>query len=219
MSKSRQDSATKPTQLTRYGHPIYEVNPSLNDKFPVRIKPSKPTKLGDAYMIAPGTREVVSRGAFAFVEEKEVDSEEFVKIYIAGIRKYGELSKAGAQLFEFVYLELSGKNSKDKDTVTLNFLLAQRWKPDLSRRTYERGMNELLEKGFLFRSLAADMYFVNIRFMFNGDRMSVVQNFRRKGTPAAIQPELPLLEPMTLEQTSRTVSPALALEQQDDGNV
>lgn len=194
MSASRQEEIKKSTPLTRYGHPIYEVNPSLSEPFPVRIKPSKPNKLGGAYMVAPGSGEVVSRGAFAFVEEKEVDSEEFVKVYIAGIRQYGELSKAGATLFEFVYKEISGRSSKDKDTVTLNFLLAQRWKADLSRRTYERGMNELLEKGFLYRSLAADVYFVNVRFMFNGDRMVLVQSYRRKGSITAMQHELPLLE-------------------------
>jgi hypothetical protein len=155
--------------------------------------------MGDAWMVAPGTGEVVGRGAFAFVEEKEVDSEEFVKIYLAGIRQYGELSKAGALLFEFVYKEISGRGSKDKDTVSLNYLLAQRWKADLSRRTYERGMNELLEKGFLYRSLAADMYFVNVRFMFNGDRMALVQRYRVKGSAASTQAELPLDEPLTIE--------------------
>lgn len=211
MSQSRQSDLKQPPQLTRYGHPIYEANPSLSNAFPVRIKASKPSKMGGAYMVAPGTGEVVGRGAFAFVEEKEVDSEEFVKIYLAGIRQYGELSKAGALLFEFVYKEISGKNSKDKDTVTLNFLLAQRWKEDLSRRTYERGMNELLEKGFLYRSLAADMYFVNVRFMFNGDRMVLVQSYRRKGSVSATQTELPLDEPPPLGQKSK-ISPLPALE-------
>jgi hypothetical protein len=209
MSESRQIKETKEKELTRYGHRIYEVNPSLEDKFPVRIRQTKPSKMGGAYMVAPGTGEVLGRGAFAFVEEKEVDSEEFVKIYLAGVRQYGALSKAGALLFEFVYQEMSGKNSKDKDTFTLNYLLAKRWKEDLSRRTYERGMNELLEKGFLFRSIAADNYFVNIRFMFNGDRMGLVQNVRRKGTVAAVQPELALNDPNTIDHLPQSAAPAL----------
>jgi hypothetical protein len=215
MSQSRQDVTKPSTTLTRYGHPIYEVNPSLNQAFPVRIRQSKPSKMGDAYMVAPGTGEVVGRGAFAFVEEKEVDSEEFVKIYLAGVRQYGELSKAGALLFEFVYKEISGRNSKDKDTVSLNFLLAQRWKADLSRRTYERGMNELLEKGVLYRSLAADMYFVNVRFMFNGDRMALVHSYRRKGSMTSAQSELPLNEPPTIEYQPKSASPALSAPDKD----
>src|ERR1700680_1856833 len=62
------------------------------------------------------------RGDFGFMEENEVDSEEFVKVYLDGVRKYGELKKAGALLFEFVYRELSGKNAKDKDTIVLSYL-------------------------------------------------------------------------------------------------
>jgi hypothetical protein len=70
-------------------------------------------------------------------------------------------------------------------------------------------MNELLEKGFLYRSLAADMYFVNVRFMFNGDRMALVHSYRRKGSIASVQSELPLNEPPTIDQKAK--SPALAL--------
>jgi hypothetical protein len=57
-------------------------------------------------------------------------------------------------------------------------------------------MSELLEKGFLFRSMAADMYFVNVRYMFNGNRMVLVESYRRKGS--ATQAELPLDEPLAL---------------------
>jgi hypothetical protein len=106
--------------------------------------------MSDAYMVAPGTGEVVAQGAFGFVQEKIVDSEEFVKIYLAGIRRYGELSKAGALLFEFVYREISGRAGKDRDTVLLNYVLAVEWNNTLSRRTYERGMSELTRKGLSF---------------------------------------------------------------------
>ena len=61
----------------------------------------------------------------------------------------------------------------------LSYLLARRWKPDLAERTYFRGMHELLAKDFIFRTLAADVYFVNVRFMFNGDRMVLGQAYRR----------------------------------------
>ena len=99
--------------LTRRGFPIYESNPSVG-AFPVRIKRSHPRAGQSVYMVAPGTGEVIGRGAFGFMEEKEVDSEEFVKVYLDGVRKYGELKKAGALLFEFVYRELSGKSAKEQ---------------------------------------------------------------------------------------------------------
>jgi DNA-binding SARP family transcriptional activator len=99
-------------------------------------------------------------------------------------------------IFEFVYKEISGRAGKDKDTVTLNYYLAQKWKPDLSRRTYERGINDLLERDFLFRSVVADVYFVNVRYMFNGDRMVVMSVYRRAGS--TLQTELPFQPPPTM---------------------
>ena len=123
MTQSRQKNAVE-AQPTRRGFPVYKSNPSLSDPFPVRIRSAKPARGGDAYMIAPGTGEVIAKGAFAFVEDREVDSEQFVKMYLAGIRRYGELSKAGALLFEFVYREISGRGGKDKDTVSISYLLA-----------------------------------------------------------------------------------------------
>jgi hypothetical protein len=176
--------------LTRRGHPVYKSNPSVFSPLPVTIKKSQTHPLSRAYMVAPGTGEVVGRGDFAFVEEKEVDSTEFVKIYLDGIRKYGELSRAGALLFEFVYKQMSGKAAKDKDQINLSYMLALEWRPDLARRTFYRGMHELLAKNFLFRTLAADLYFVNINFMFNGNRMTVARRYVLKGSQA----ELPLVD-------------------------
>jgi hypothetical protein len=191
MAEQFQEDKGQMAVLKRRGFPIYQTNPSVGS-FPVRIKRSDVKAGQSVYMVAPGSGDVIGRGAFGFVEEKEVDSEEFVKVYLEGLRKYGELKRAGALIFEFVYRELSGKEAKDKDTIMLNYLLANRWKPDLTERTYFRGMNELLAKEFLYRTMAADVYFVNVRFMFNGDRLILAKSYRRKQPKEMIQEELPL---------------------------
>jgi hypothetical protein len=166
-------------QLTRRGYPIYDFNPSLLDSLPTRIKPKKPSIMGESYMMSKDN-EILARGAMAFVEEQEVDNEQFVKIYLAGIRQYGQLSKSGAIMFEYVYRDLSGQTGKGRDTVAINYLLAQRWMESLTRRTYERGIKELLDKNFIFRSLTSDHYFVNVRYMFNGDRLILAKQYIRK---------------------------------------
>lgn len=193
MSNERQ-SPEAGVVLTRRGKVIYETNPSIVGRFPVKVVTGRQAKGQTAYMVAPDSGEVLASGTFGFIEEKELDSEQFVKVYLDGIKQYSQLSRAGALLFELVYREISGLNGKNNDSVTINYIVAQRWKTDLSRRTYERGMNELLEREFLFRSIAADVYFVNVRFMFNGDRMAVVKAYRRKGAPPS-QPELPFAPP------------------------
>ena len=201
MAEQFQKGRREMAVFKRRGFPIYETNPSVG-KFPVRIKRSEVKAGQSVYMVAPGTGDVIGRGAFGFVEKKEVDSEEFVKVYLDGLRKYGELKKAGALIFEFVYRELSGKDAKDKDTVILNYLLAKRWKPDLTERTYFRGMNELLAKEFLYRTMATDVYFVNVRFMFNGDRLILAKSYRRKQPKEMLQEELPFDDTAAIPATT-----------------
>lgn len=194
MAESPKDSVVTLTVPTRRGFRLYETNPSLDKTLPTRSKFRIPATSGGAVIVAQESGVILGKGAIGFVEETEVDAEEFVKIYLAGVRKYGELSKAGALLFEYVYHQMSGVDAKDRDTVALNFLWAKKWKPDMSERTYQRGLSELLTKQFLFRSMSSDLYFVNVRFMFNGDRIALVQSYRRKQVRKEnlLQSELPL---------------------------
>lgn len=180
-------------ELTRHGKTIYETNPSVSGAFPIRIKAAKPKHMGDTYMVAPGTGEVVARGAFNFVEEIAVDEAQFVKVYLEGIKQHAQLGKPGVMLFEFVYREMSGLKAKERDIININYLLAQKWKPDLTKRTFERGLSELLNKEFLFRSIIADTYFVNIRFMFNGSRQNIIKSYYIKAGQKD-SPPIPLLE-------------------------
>ena len=186
MSNDGQELPLKTERAKRRGHPIYESNPSADYRLSVRVKPKRSSRIGESYVISRDG-EILANGAMAFVEEKEVDTEQFVKIYLAGIRQYGQLSQSGATLFEYVYRELSGKDNKDKDTVIINYLLAQRWMESLSRRTYDRGLKELLDKEFIFRSLSTDNFYVNIQYMFNGDRLVIAKAYRREGTNTQAQ--------------------------------
>ena len=83
--------------------------------------------------------------------------------------------------FEFVYKEISGESGKNKDAISINFFMQKNGNQEMHRGTYDRGMTELWKKAFYFSSVAADIYFVNVRFMFNGDRMVLVKTYRRKG--------------------------------------
>ena len=66
----------------------------------------------------------------------------------------------------------------------------------MTERTYQRGMRELLEQLFIFRSTSDDVYFVNINFMFNGNRITLAKSYYLKGTATQLgldleQPALP----------------------------
>lgn len=73
----------------------------------------------------------------------------------------------------------------------LSFYRANQQINTLNDRTYQRGLRELLDKEFLFRSPEDGTFFVNIRYMFNGDRLAFVKAYHLKDS----QPSLPLPEP------------------------
>ena len=110
----------------------------------------------------------------------------YVKLFLDGIKQAADLSKTGMQVFELVYHEMRANPGTDE--IKLNQYMAK--DHGLSDRTYQRGVRELLEKEFLYRSPSDGVFFVNIRFMFNGDRLAFVRTYHLKG--ASQQAELPL---------------------------
>ncbi len=109
-------------------------------------------------------------------------------MFLDGIKQAAGLSKTGIQVFELVYLQMRANPGSDE--IKLNQYVAK--DHGMSDRTYQRGVRELLEKEFLYRSPSDGVFFVNIRFMFNGDRLAFVKSYHLKG--AARQQELPLAE-------------------------
>lgn len=173
---------------TKHGITVYRTNPSV--PAPSEIARSKRVQIGDThkgFVVDNGTGEILGRGAAFAYEFEEVDKERFVKLYLAGLKQASGLSKAGLAVFEIVYRAL--RESPGKDTVNLSQDMS-----NLAPATYRRGLRELLEKEFLYRSPYDGTFFVNIRFMFNGDRLAFVKGYRlRTGDNA--QGHLPLAAP------------------------
>jgi len=166
------------------GIPVYKTNPSIPEAH--EIKKTKRAKLGDerrGLIVDNGTGEILGHGGAISYEFEEVDKERFVKLYLEGLKKAADLSKAGLSVFELVYNEMRGRPGED--TVLLAVAMS-----NMEERTFNRGLRELLEKEFLFRSIIPGQFFVNIRFMFNGDRLAFVKGYQLKG--ARHEPELPL---------------------------
>jgi hypothetical protein len=172
------------------GIPVYMSNPSVPPA--AEIKKTKRTQLGDnmkGLVLDTGSGEILGHGGAIAYEWEEVDKERFVKLYLAGLKQAAGLSKAGLAMFEFVYRQLQERPGED--VIPLALLTS-----GMRKTTYYEGLRELLEKEFLFRSPNPGLFFVNIRFMFNGDRLAFVKGYRLKDTSK--QGELPLEEPAAL---------------------
>jgi hypothetical protein len=135
-----------------------------------------------------GTGELIGAGVRHFFKFEEVDATGFVKLFLNGMKQAAGLSKAGIQVFELVYRQLQEKPNSDE--IALSWRLAKTLGLDIPERTYRHGLRQLLEREFLYESLVDGLYFVNIRYMFNGDRLTFIRGYKLK--KPGEQGELPL---------------------------
>jgi hypothetical protein len=186
MNKTAQNSTILPE---KYGIPVYTTNPSIPSES--EIKRNKRAQIGTeskGLVVDGGSGEILGRGVAVAYEWEEVDKERFVKLYLAGLKQAAGLSKAGLSVFELVYNELRHNPGRDE------IKLSQSISP-LTPVTYRRGVRELLEKEFIFRSPYDGLFFVNIKFMFNGDRLAFVKGYQLKK-------DQPILPGWELEQAA-----------------
>jgi len=177
----------------KQGVPVYATNPSV--PHPDSISKKKSVRFGDdkkGFVVDGGSGEVLSVGGMGFYHFEEVDETRFVKLFLDGMKKAAGLSKSGLALFELVYRQVQDKPNTDE--IKLSFYLASQHIQDLTDRTYRRGLRELLEREFLFRSPSDGVFFVNIRYMFNGDRLAFVTGYRRKSAKSKPTNQLDLFE-------------------------
>jgi hypothetical protein len=155
----------------RRGMPVYLTNPSIPEKSD--ITRSRKRQIGDEHkglVINDKSGEVLGPGVAIAYEWEEVDTERFVKLFLSGVKKAARLSKAGLIMFEMVYNYLRDKPGSDK--IELSFLTAGK-----SKKVFYDGLRDLLEKKFIFHSPVDRVFFVNIQYMFNGDRLAFVNGY------------------------------------------
>jgi hypothetical protein len=165
----------------RRGVMLYEENPFIVDAA-VNSKPGVKrisNTHGDKMMIVnEGTGEVVAGAGFWQIQE--VDRTQFVKLYVNGVRAFKELSGAGTKVFELMYLEIQKQIGKDK--IYLTFRGIDQDVTPISETSYQRGLKELISKGFLAPCVLQGWYFINPDYVFNGDRLAFVKEFRKAAT-------------------------------------
>ena len=175
---------------TRRGLIKHKANPfletaSLSTKS--RMRRIADTK-GEKLMVINENAEML--GPAGFWHTQEVDKTQFIKLYVNGVRAFKELTNAGARCFELLYVEM--QRNIGKDQVILAYAALDHDAEQISERTFYRGMRELIEKAFIAESVIPGVYFVNPDYMWNGDRLAFVKDYRlkRTGRENAIHSEL-----------------------------
>jgi hypothetical protein len=126
-------------------------------------------------VVSEGTGEIVAPAGFWHTQE--VDKTQFVKLYINGVKALTDLTSAGTKVFGILYREVQGGVGKDE--LWLTFPSIDQKITPMAHATFYRGMKELLEKGFIAESEVPGRYFLNPDFMWNGDRLAFVKEYKK----------------------------------------
>lgn len=164
------------TTHTRRGVVLYEESPFLPSVVP---KTKRITNRRTNMMLVNANTGEIQSPIAGFWESKEVDNTSFVKLFIAGVRALAELSNAGTRVFELLYLEMQKNIGKDEAYLSFTGLPKG---VTMGRSTFARGLSELIDKKFIAPQTRVAWYWVNPDFIFNGDRLSFVKEFRRVKT-------------------------------------
>ena len=186
----QQEPDQEATQHTRRGVALYESNPFL-PQLGVKSRTRRvANRRGNMMLVNTETGEIQSQIA-GFWESEEVDPAQFVKLFINGVKALAELSNAGTRVFELLYNEM--QRNVGKDSVYLSWT-AIKHHSNISKTVYFRGLSELIEKKFIAPQLGVGLYWVNPDFLWNGDRIAFVKEYRKKGADPR-QGTLDLMEP------------------------
>lgn len=115
-----------------------------------------------------------------FWHTEEVDKTQFIKLYVNGVKAFKELTNPGTRVFELLYLEM--QKSIGKDQVLLSYQSIDQAINKISKTTFHRGLAELIDKQFIAKTMAVGVYYVNPDFVWNGDRLAFVKDYRLKRT-------------------------------------
>lgn len=136
-------------------------------------------------LVNQATGEIAGFAAHHQVEDR--DDAEFVKVFAAGIKAFYDLNRTAGRVFQVV-LDQYQREPMSKgfaDTLYLAWfdggLSGQ--SIGMSESTFNRGMRELVDKGFLYPR-SPSVYWVNPSMFFKGDRVLFVKEYRRRKASA-----------------------------------
>lgn len=167
-------------QKTRKGQVLYDINPFMSAAT-VHVTTRRVTnKKGDMMIVSQDGGEIIAPVA-GFWQSQEVDSTQFVKLYVNGVKALTDLTRAGTKVFEVLYLEVQKNIGHDR--IYMSFGLVDQSLNAMSEATYGRGMRELIAKDFIAPTAQIGWFWLNPDYLWNGDRLAFVKQYWKVPSP------------------------------------
>lgn len=119
----------------------------------------------------------------------EVDDGNFVKLFTKDIKNFFDLTPAGLKTFGLV-LNVVQTEGINRDKIFIHNQDEQLKNFNLSRAVFFRGIDELIKKKFLAKTVIPNWYFINPNLFFNGDRAKFIKEYRVKQGGATLDEQV-----------------------------
>ena len=117
------------------------------------------------HLVDPESGEVT--GHTQLVEYKDVDKEQFFKMYTKNIKLFFELTKA--EMATFLYI--ASIANKDKDVIRLDINKASKFTGN-AYLTVNKAICKLIENKIIAKTDIQSLYYINTAIFFNGSRVT-----------------------------------------------
>lgn len=210
MAKAKQlELIPQELQLSRRNQPKYIKNPFVDDHLITQLSGLKNvyyTQTTRNAIVDMETAEMTP-ASLQVVKQIRSDKESFVKLYTTHLKAFFELSTTAYKVLQYV-LNTIQTESINEDKVYLSLLRAEKFFTEqgakISKATYYKAMKELVEKLFIAETTDVNVYFINPKLFFNGDRIEFITKFfldENKNQKTIEKKDLPIEEkPMDLEE-------------------
>jgi|GEM_PF-859031 len=109
----------------------------------------------------------------------EVDKGQFIKLFTNDLAIWFELNKPGIRVFGALLVVVQNE-AIGKDIVFFDFKNTILKEFKISKSTFYRGIEELLEKKFIARHISSGWFFINPLIFFNGNRAKFIRDYKLK---------------------------------------
>lgn len=158
----------------------HEENPFLDGLGYNKRKKTEVIYDGHQAIIRNDTGEVIE-DHLSVARVRFVETDQFVKVYVANLWLIFDLGKPAQRVAEFVLHQVA-RRAMDRGEVLLIYGEYERYFKDrggVSRPTYMRGLQELAQKNLVAKSSIPNVWWINPAVIFNGDRARFITEIRK----------------------------------------
>lgn len=120
---------------------------------------------------------IMSKTGTVFIEAKYVDKDEFTKVYKKNLKEMFSLSSTALKLFGYFIGEVNHKDKEGMVYMSLQDGMDFCEYGENSRSLVYRGLTELIQKGFICKTERPWTFFVNPKYIHNGDRIAIFKEY------------------------------------------